>query len=326
MKTYGLLGYPLGHSFSKEYFTEKFKRLGIEAEYLNFELDSVVAMHNILMQLPDLVGFNVTIPYKRAIIPMLDGISEEAERIGAVNCVKVERTGKGECDYSLHGYNTDVIGFEGSLRRFLSDATLEDSARDASSHESVSSLNSKSSLSSKESSISSNSSCSSLQALILGNGGASQAVRYVLDKMGIANITISRTPKAPTASPKTSHHTSSNQEKASPETASSKASNEVGNHAEFPMAGYPEVEGLLPSHKLIINTTPIGMYPKVEGCPDIPYEKLTPDHYLFDLIYNPETTEFMRRGAAQGAKVTNGIEMLHLQAEAGWDIWSGLKK
>ncbi len=289
MKTYGLLGYPLGHSFSKAYFTEKFKKLGIEAEYLNFELDSVVAMHNILMQLPELVGFNVTIPYKRAIIPMLDEISEEAERIGAVNCVKVERTGKGECDYTLHGYNTDVVGFEGSLRHFIDDCAM--------------------------------------QALILGNGGAAQAVRYVLDKLGIANITISRTPKAPTASPKaespkTGNHASSIHKKASPETASPK----TGNHAEFPMAGYPEVEGLLPSHKLIINTTPLGMYPKVEECPDIPYEKLTPDHYLFDLIYNPETTEFMRRGAARGARVTNGVEMLHLQAEAGWDIWSGLKK
>ncbi len=298
MKTYGLLGYPLGHSFSKAYFTEKFKKLGIEAEYLNFELDSVVAMHNILMQLPDLVGFNVTIPYKRAIIPMLDEISEEAERIGAVNCVKVERTGKGECDYTLHGYNTDVVGFEGSLRHFIDDCAV--------------------------------------QALILGNGGAAQAVRYVLDKMGIANITISRTPKTTPASPKaesskpenskatsfkTGNHASSNSE-----TASSKAGHEADSRTEFPMAGYPEVEGLLPSHKLIINTTPLGMYPKVEGCPDIPYEKLTPDHYLFDLIYNPETTEFMRRGAARGARVTNGVEMLHLQAEAGWDIWSGLKK
>lgn len=245
MKTYGILGYPLGHSFSKKYFTEKFRRERLEAEYLNFEIEDLESVKNIPEHYPRLHGLNVTIPYKQKILPYLSRISPEAQLVGAVNCIRVERQ-NGEI--RLSGYNTDVFGFRTSLLRFLSEIPEK--------------------------------------ALILGNGGAAKAVRYVLKSLNIEVRTVSRTP-----------HT-------------------------IEETDYLSLPDLLPGCRLIVNTTPLGMWPETHTYPAIPYELLTPRHYLFDLVYNPETTEFMKRGAAQGARIRNGLEMLTEQAEAGWKIWN----
>ena len=244
MNSFGLLGFPLGHSFSKSYFTEKFRTEQIEAEFLNFELEDITRMTQIIRETPDLKGFAITIPYKEKIIPFLDHISEEARAIGAVNSVKVERTLSG---FSLTGYNTDMPGFRDSLLRFMPYLPK--------------------------------------QALVLGTGGAAKAVKYALTSLGISVTSVSRTP--------------SGQE-----------------------IGYPELTFQLDKYPLIVNTTPLGMSPHTENCPPIPYEQLSPDHYLFDLVYNPAVTTFMQRGIQQGAKVRNGLEMLHLQAEYSWQIWN----
>lgn len=242
--TYGLLGFPLGHSFSKRYFTDKFEKEGIEAEFLNFEREDIGDVYQMLTEHPCLKGFTITIPHKQHIIPLLDGISEEARKVGAVNCVKVNRT---DNRVSLTGYNTDVYGFKTSLQKFIPGGLQK--------------------------------------ALLLGNGGAAKAVRYVLQELGMEVVTVSRMPR---------------------------------NADEI---GYPEVESKLGAFKLLVNTTPLGTWPDVKGCPDIPYGKLTEAHYLFDLVYNPEITEFMRRGAVAGAHTHNGLEMLHQQAEKAWNIW-----
>lgn len=246
MREFGLAGYPLGHSFSKRYFTQKFEEKGIEATYNNFEIEDINSIKSIIGKYPDLEGFNVTIPHKQAIIPLLSSISKEAEEIGAVNCVKIVRE-CGEC--KLIGYNTDVIGFEGALREFLGEASPE-------------------------------------KALVLGNGGAAKAVRYVLNKMGIQHLTVSR-----------------------------KASKE----GEI---GYEILPEIISAYKLIVNTTPLGTWPNIETSPDIPYQMLTTDHFLFDLVYNPEMTKFMSEGKKVGTKVCNGYKMLVMQAEAGWKIWN----
>lgn len=246
---YGLIGYPLGHSFSKRYFTEKFAKEGIPSAYLNFEIENLGELSHVISNHPTLQGFNVTIPHKQDIIPLLDEISDEARKIGAVNCVKITRQGGGN---HLSGFNTDVYGFRCSLLSFIP-ATIH-------------------------------------KALILGNGGAAKAVRYVLDSLGMEVLTVSRSPQAATE------------------------------------IGYPEVAGLLKDFKLIVNTTPLGTWPHPEGCPDIPYSQLTPDHYLFDLVYNPETTTFMQRGSITGAHTRNGLEMLRGQAEKAWKIWNELSR
>lgn len=249
MTTFGIIGYPLGHSFSRQYFTEKFAREQWDARYLNFEIREVTALQDILRRYPDLKGFNVTIPHKQHIIALLDEISEEAQKIGAVNCVKVtQRNGR---PY-LSGYNTDVYGFKNSLLRFIPAGIT--------------------------------------QALILGNGGAAKAVRYVLRELDISPLTVSRTPRQ---------------------------TDEVS---------YTEAGGLLEDYPLIINTTPLGTWPAVDTCPPLPYDRLSNRHYLFDLVYNPATTEFMKRGAAAGAHVRNGLEMLTGQAERGWEIWGEAKR
>lgn len=247
MQTFGIIGFPLGHSFSKKYFTEKFEKKSIKAQYLNFEIEHVNEMRMILDQYPNLKGFNVTIPHKQNIIPLLDNLSEEASLIGAVNCVRINRTGQ---QIILTGYNTDVYGFKLSLQNFIPENTSN--------------------------------------ALILGNGGAAKAVRYVLNSLNIKNITVSRTPQN---------------------------KNEVS---------YAEIPSFLPTHKLIINTTPLGTWPNTENYPDIPYQMLDTSHYLFDLVYNPEITEFMKRGALQGSHVRNGMEMLIGQAEKAWEIWTSI--
>lgn len=243
---YGLLGFPLGHSFSKTYFTEKFKTENMDAEFRNFELRDITRMLTLIDETPSLKGFAITIPYKEKIIPFLHHISAEAKAIGAVNAVKIDRT---NAQTLLSGYNTDVLGFKESLLPFL-----------PTNHP--------------------------RQALLLGTGGASKAVKYALQSIGIDVITVSRTPD---------------------------------NEQEI---GYNDVVSYIDNSRLIVNATPLGMWPNVRNAPDIPYEHLTTDHYLFDLVYNPETTEFMKRGTQHGAHVRNGLQMLYLQADHSWQIWN----
>lgn len=241
--TYGLVGYPLGHSFSRGYFTDKFSREGIDAEYLNFELADIAELPAVVAQIPDLRGFNVTIPYKRDIIPYLSGMSDEAAEIGAVNVVRVEK------DRSLRGFNSDVYGFVESLKPLLGHKMPE-------------------------------------KALVLGVGGASRAVVYGLGKLGMSVTRVSRR-----------------------EGAGELTYNDLTAET-------------VASHRVIVNTTPLGMYPKTDACPDIAYDAITPDHICYDLVYNPLETLFMRKCAEQGATVSNGLKMLHLQAERSWQIWN----
>ena len=244
---YGLIGYPLSHSFSKRYFNEKFRREGLESYYYElFPLEKIEALPALLKAHPNLRGLNVTIPYKQQVMSYLDKLEEGAASVGAVNTIKI-REGR------LTGYNTDVYGFERSLRQFLKD---------------------------KEGAI------AGLQALVLGTGGASKAVAYVLQKMGIPFQLVSRNNK--------------------PEILTYQKLNET----------------LMQDHRLIINTTPLGMLPKVETYPEIPFQHIGPQHLLYDLVYNPEETTFMARGRQQGAAVHNGLAMLHLQAEKAWEIWN----
>lgn len=245
MNLFGLLGFPLGHSFSKTYFTEKFKAEGINAEFVNFEFNDIKQMQQIIHNTPNLKGFAVTIPYKEKIIPLLNHISKEAKAIGAVNSVRVEHTLYGPI---LTGYNTDVRGFKESLLQFIP--------------------------------------CVPRQALLLGTGGASKAVKYALESIDIKVITVSRTPR-------TSSYIS-----------------------------YDQILQHLSHSHLIVNATPVGTWPHVTDYPDIPYNHLTADHYLFDLVYNPTITEFMKRGQQQGAHVHNGLQMLQLQANYSWQIWN----
>lgn len=244
MKTYGLIGFRLSHSFSKKYFTEKFQREGItDCVYENFQLDTIKEFSALLHTDPDLKGFNITIPYKEEIIPFLNDLDPAAKEIGAVNVIKIMADGK------LIGYNSDYYGFKYSLENFIS--------RDA-SH----------------------------RALVLGTGGAAKAVVTALRDMGIPYQYVSRN--------KTPHTLS-----------------------------YDELnEQIIKEHSIIINTSPLGMYPDVDSFPAIPYEFLTDKHYLYDLVYNPEETVFMKKGLAKGAHVINGLPMLIGQAEKAWEIWN----
>lgn len=245
MQTFGLVGNPLGHSFSQDYFTKKFDKENIEAQYLNFQIEDISMLGDKVLSVPGLRGFNVTIPYKQAVIPYLDTIDEVAQKVGAVNVVKVE---DGAGKRKLSGYNSDVVGFENSLRPLLK-------------------------------------SCHA-SALILGTGGASKAVRYVLEKLGIEYRYVSRTP-----------------------------SDNVYSYGQLT----PEI---ISHNKLIVNCTPLGMSPKVDACADIPYSAIGPQHLCFDLIYNPETTLFLQKAHEQGAIVKNGLDMLIGQAERAWEIWN----
>jgi shikimate dehydrogenase len=247
MRRYGLIGYPLSHSFSQRYFTEKFEREGIrDCAYSNYSLPEIGALQAVLTD-PELCGLNVTIPYKEQVLPYLDARSAVVEEIGACNCIRME-AGR------LTGYNTDVVGFERSLVMRL-----------GAHHR---------------------------QALVLGTGGASKAVEYVLRKLGIGYRMVSRRPG-------------------------------LVQHDNGRDIGYDQVDaGMMAEAMLIINTTPVGMYPRVDERPPLPYEGLTPRHYLFDLIYNPERTLFLQQGEARGAAVENGHEMLILQAEESWRIWN----
>ena len=243
MRKFGLIGFPLTHSFSRKYFTRKFQDESIsDAVYELYELPDLTKLPELIAQNPELKGLSVTIPHKQNVIPLLDELDEAAAKIGAVNTINISG-GK------LKGFNTDVIGFRDSLQNFL------------------------------PSNFSSN-------ALILGTGGASKAVRAALEELQIPYQFVSR-------SAQTSDLT------------------------------YKDLTAeIIGNHQLIINTTPLGTFPEVATCPEIPYAFLTPQHYLFDLVYNPEETLFMKKGRAKGAKTKNGYEMLVLQAEAAWQIWN----
>ena len=246
MKSYGLIGFPLKQSFSQKYFSEKFDNLKIDAEYLNFSIPSVDEIVEIIKNTPTLCGFNVTIPYKKDIIPFLDELDETAKQVGAVNVVKIKRENG---TIKLKGFNSDVIGFENSLKKYITP-----------NHK---------------------------KALILGTGGASLAVEFSLKRLNIEYLFVSREPKN---------------------------SNTIS---------YQQVDKkLLESHTLIINSSPLGMFPNIETSPEIPYNHLTSNHLLYDLVYNPPITKFMELGMANGAMAVNGLEMLHGQAEEAWAIWN----
>lgn len=245
MKKYGLIGYPLGHSFSKSYFNEKFKNEHINAVYENYEIPTINDLTAVVDSNPELSGFNVTIPYKEKVMDYLDTVSPEATEIGAVNVVKVHHEGS---KTTLHGYNSDVIGFMNSIKPLLRPEHKK--------------------------------------ALILGTGGASKAVKYGLEKLGLETVKVSRSQKDGTIT-----------------------------YAQVT----PE---LLKEYNVIVNCTPCGMSPHFDEYPILPYEAMDKSFLLYDLIYNPEETLFLRKGKEQGAVTKNGLEMLLLQAEAGWSIWN----
>ena len=247
MTTYGLIGYPLGHSFSRKFFTEKFEKEGIDAQYLNFEIPNIEKFPEVIKNHPELRGLNVTIPYKQQVMQYLDDISEEAKAIGAVNVVKCQLSTV-NCQPHLTGYNSDVIGFVESIKPLLQPHHKK--------------------------------------ALILGTGGASKAIRYGLEKkLGIETLFVSRS-------------------------------------AREGMITYEEVTAeVLKEYEMIVNCSPVGMFPHVDECPALPYEAMNENNLLYDLVYNPLETLFMKKGAAQGATVKNGLEMLHLQAIASWEFW-----
>lgn len=247
MDKFGLIGYPLKHSFSISYFNEKFQSENIDAEYVNFEIPRIEDFMEVVEENPNLRGLNVTIPYKEQVIPYLDELDKDTAKIGAVNVIKIIPQGKG--DVKLVGYNSDIIGFTRSIEPLLQ------------SHH--------------------------VKALILGTGGASKAVFHGLANLGIEATFVSRTKK----------------------------SNDILTYQELT----PEI---MQEHTVIVNTTPLGMYPNVDACPDIPYDQLTPNHLLYDLLYNPHETLFMKKGMERGATVKNGLEMLLLQAFVSWEIWN----
>ena len=255
MKQYGLIGYPLSHSFSKKYFTEKFEKEHIQnCEYNLFPIENIDLLPNLIANNPSLVGLNVTIPYKESVIPFLDELDETAKAVGAVNCIKIQPHPTSPKGRRLVGYNTDVYGFRQSIKPFLEIQ-----------HE---------------------------RALILGTGGASKAVAYVLKNIGIDCYFVSRN-------------------------KSQKSSDKMLSYEELN-------ENVIHAFKLIINTSPVGTFPNINDAPVLPYEYLSTKHHLFDLIYNPSETSFLKKGKSRGATTQNGYEMLVLQAEASWDIWNNI--
>ncbi|MFW5759569.1 MAG: shikimate dehydrogenase family protein [Cyclobacteriaceae bacterium] len=246
MKLFGLIGFPLSHSFSRKYFLQKFDQEGIsDCDYQLFPIENVDELPKLIQKHPNLKGLNVTIPYKQQVIPFLWQISDSAEKIGAVNVIKIENG-------QLYGFNSDYYGFKQSLINFIPGTE-------------------------------------NIKALVLGTGGAAKAVKIVLQDLRIEYLPVSRG-----------------------------ALEEGLTYQELEKK--PEV---IAEHQLIINTTPLGMSPAVDTAPHIDYQLLTDNHYLFDLVYNPEETLFMQFGSRAGAKVKNGLEMLYLQAEKSWEIWNG---
>jgi len=250
VKLFGLIGYPLEHSFSPAYFSQKFQSENItDCSYQLFPIYSLAEFHDLLRKNQNLYGLNVTIPFKEDIKEYLNGLDETAIRVGAVNTIKITRIGN---DFNTQGFNTDVQGFAQSIKPFL-----------ATHHQ---------------------------RALILGTGGSSKAVAFILKELGIDFYFVSRNP----------------------------------NHEIPNVFTYEELNDyIFNTFKLIINTTPLGMYPQVNNLPPIPYQYLTSEHFLYDLIYNPIETEFLKKGKDAGALTLNGLDMLKLQAEASWRIWNG---
>jgi shikimate dehydrogenase len=245
MDKYGLIGYPLVHSFSIEYFNEKFRSEGIDAIYENFEIPSIDDILEVVDTNPNLKGLNVTIPYKEKVIPYLDSLSPEARAIGAVNVIKVSHKGKNTI---LKGSNSDVIGFTKSIEPLLEPYHKK--------------------------------------ALILGTGGASKAIDYGLKSLGVKTVKVSRYERTDTIQ-------------------------------------YDNITAdVVKEYNVIVNCTPCGMYPNADDCPKLPYEAMDKYNLLYDLIYNPDETLFMKKGKAQGAVVKNGLEMLLLQAFANWEFWN----
>jgi shikimate dehydrogenase len=242
VRQFGLIGFPLSHSFSKGYFSNYFSTENIlDAQYENYPIESIDTFKSLWENNPSLLGLNVTIPYKKQVIPFLQYPSSVVQSIQACNCIRLY-------DGALYGYNTDVIGFEQSLLPYLQPH-----------HQ---------------------------KALIFGTGGAAAAVAWVLQKLGIAYQLVSRTASEGCIA----------YESLSPE--------------------------VIETHTLLIQTSPVGMYPNLDEAPNLPYEAITSKHHLYDLIYNPAETKFLTMGAAQGATTQNGLEMLHLQADASWEIWN----
>ncbi|MBQ8581508.1 MAG: shikimate dehydrogenase [Alistipes sp.] len=242
MRQFGIIGRPLGHSASARHFTAKFENEGLDCHFEQYELPSIESLPELLERVP-LEGFNVTIPYKQQVMRYLDGLSDEAAKIGAVNCVRRYADGR------MIGHNTDIIGLRVALAELLGGVTPE-------------------------------------HALVLGTGGASQAVQYALTELGIPYDLISRDAAK-------------------------------GNYTYDNLP----VEVVAES-KLIVNATPVGTWPNVEEAPRIPYAYLTPEHHLLDLVYNPPLTQFLDYGQQRGAKIMNGERMFIGQAAAGWKIWN----
>ena len=250
MRQFGLIGYPLSHSFSQKFFTEKFLQENIiNMKYDNFPIASIESFAGLWKENPNLEGLNVTIPYKKEVIPFLDHSSAVVQEIHACNCIR-------KFNNELYGYNTDVIGFEKSLLPFLQPHHTH--------------------------------------ALILGTGGASAAVQWVLQKLNIQFQLVSRN------------------------TNTIEANTEMKASLSYDQLAASVIE----SHTLIINTSPLGMYPNTNEAPPIAYEGITAQHHLYDLVYNPIETLFMKNGLEKGATVQNGLAMLHIQAEESWTIWN----
>lgn len=244
MNLYGLIGYPLGHSFSKKYFTKKFQEEGLTGcRYELFPLPSIKHLKELLSSNPDLKGLNVTLPYKQEVLEYVTETTAAVKDIGAANTIKI--TGD-----KLVAHNTDVMGFENSFLKNLRPTHTK--------------------------------------ALILGTGGASKAVQYVLKKLHIDFLLVTRNPKV------------------------------KGDIINYPMID----EAIMNNYPVIINCTPAGMYPEVQQCPQLPYEFISENHYLFDLVYTPEETLFLKKGKLKGAVTQNGYEMLIIQAEESWKIWN----
>jgi shikimate dehydrogenase len=246
-RLFGLIGFPLTHSFSKRYFTEKFLKEGIsDASYELFEMEAADGLPNLFKEYSDLIGINVTIPHKKAVIPLLTKLDQSASRVGAVNVIRKAQDG------SLTGFNSDYIGFLRSLQSWAGDAIV------------------------------------GAKALVLGTGGAASAVKVALEDLEVEFLQVSRS-----------------------------AGEGVITYED--LKNEPQI---IEQRKLIINTTPLGTYPNIEKCPDIDFAQIGSSHLLYDLVYNPAETLFMRKGLGNGAKVKNGYDMLVLQAERAWEIWN----
>ncbi len=242
---YGLIGYPLSHSFSKGYFAQKFEKESIKESYYEaFPIASIDKLPALIEQYPNLRGLNVTIPYKEQILPFMKGLGDGAQAVGAVNTVLIKEDG-------WYGYNSDIYGFSTSLSRAIEKHSLN--------------IN---------------------HALILGTGGAAKAVKYALEQDGIETAYVSR-----------------------------RSSAGILTYGELN-------QNTLEKYKLIVNTTPLGMSPNIDSFPNIPYHYIGENHLCFDLVYNPEATLFLQKAQQQGAYILNGLEMLHLQAEKSWEIWT----